>query len=172
MWSTSALLSLTLTLQAALSAPLTPKATTSTTAAAATVGKIRGVREPIYHLYLQSNPSNSSIPVLGPETAADEFTIGGTIQSKKTGLYLNVNKAASTSYKPLSWGATGSTTAWGLEGDTIITVQGSEFGRQLNFLACASSSSGYYDLYLQTGSDQPSGKTCSNYQTIHLPCLC
>ena len=77
----------------------------------ATVGKIRGVRDPIYHLYLQANSKNgmppliyqpsslyfssslplthiASIPVLGPETAADEFTIGGTIQSKKTSLYL------------------------------------------------------------------------------------
>ncbi|OWY44930.1 NAD(P)-binding protein [Alternaria alternata] len=99
----------------------------------ATVGKIRGVRDPIYHLYLQANSKNASIPVLGPETAADEFTIGGTIQSKKTSLYLNI-ATTSTSYKPLVWGTTGDTTAWGLEGDTIITVQGSSYGRQLNFL--------------------------------------
>ena len=91
----------------------------------ATVGKIRGVRDPIYHLYLQANSKNgmppliyqpsylyfssslplthiASIPVLGPETAADEFTIGGTIQSKKTSLYLNI-ATTSTSYKPLVW---------------------------------------------------------------------
>ena len=43
---------------------------------------------------------------------------------------------------------------------------------ELNFLVCQSSDASYYDLYLQTGSDTPSGKTCSNYQTIHLPCLC
>jgi hypothetical protein len=43
---------------------------------------------------------------------------------------------------------------------------------ELNFLACKSSDASYYDLYLQTGSDTPSGKSCSNYQTIHLPCLC
>ncbi|CAN9365573.1 unnamed protein product [Alternaria alternata] len=95
----------------------------------ATVGKIRGVRDPIYHLYLQANSKNASIPVLGPETAADEFTIGGTIQSKKTSLYLNI-ATTSTSYKPLVWGTTGDTTAWGLEGDTIITVQGSSYGRR------------------------------------------
>lgn len=71
----------------------------------------------------------ASIPVLGPETAADEFTIGGTIQSKKTSQYLNI-ATASTSYKPLVWGATGETTAWGLEGDTIITVQSSSYGRR------------------------------------------
>ena len=135
-------------------------------AAAATVGKIRGVRDPIYHLYLQANSKNgthslshpsacfyftlcrfsadfiymtdrlssrltspASIPVLGPESAADEFTIGGTIQSKKTGQFLNI-QTVSTSYKPLVWGATGDTTAWGLEGDTIITVQGSSYGRR------------------------------------------
>ncbi|KAL6153310.1 hypothetical protein ACJQWK_11463 [Exserohilum turcicum] len=98
-------------------------------AAAATVGKIRGVRDPIYHLYLQASPKNASTPVLGPETAADEFTIGGTIQSKKTTKYLNI-ATASTSYKPLVWGDKGDTTAWGLEGDTIITVQGSSYGRR------------------------------------------
>jgi hypothetical protein len=133
----------------------------------------------------------ASIPVLGPETAADEFTIGGTIQSKKTSLYLNI-ATASTSYKPLVWGTTGDTTAWGLEGDTIITVQSSSYGRrkyfkkgvygsssvvltcsvELNFLVCKSAEASYFDLYLQTGSDTPSGRTCSNYQTIHLPCLC
>ncbi|CAO2651013.1 Nn.00g093100.m01.CDS01 [Neocucurbitaria sp. VM-36] len=100
----------------------------SANAAAATVGKIRGVRDPIYHLYLQANSKNASIPVLGPESAADEFTIGGTIQSKKTGQYLNI-QTVSTSYKPLAWSSTGDTTAWGLEGDTIITVQGSSYGR-------------------------------------------
>jgi hypothetical protein len=43
---------------------------------------------------------------------------------------------------------------------------------ELNWLVCKSSDAGYYDLYLQLGSDVPSGKSCSNYQTIHLPCLC
>jgi hypothetical protein len=43
---------------------------------------------------------------------------------------------------------------------------------ELNWLVCKSSDAAYYDLYLQLGSDTPSGKTCSNYQTIHLPCLC
>ncbi|KAH7398863.1 hypothetical protein DE146DRAFT_510034 [Phaeosphaeria sp. MPI-PUGE-AT-0046c] len=144
---------------------------TSSTSAAATVGKIRGVRDPIYHLYLQSLPSAPSTPVLGPEAAADEFTIGPTIQSKKSGLYLNIQNAT-TSYKPLKWESAATTTAWGLEGDTIITVQGSSYGRQLNWLVCKASTGNYYDLYLQLGSDTPSGKSCSNYQTIHLPCLC
>ncbi|KAF2843562.1 hypothetical protein M501DRAFT_994527 [Patellaria atrata CBS 101060] len=134
--------------------------------------QIRGVVAPIFHLYLQSLPSNSAVPVMGPESGAEMFQIGSTIQSDKSKLFLNIG-AASTSYKPLSFGASGNTTAWGLEGDTIITTQGSSYGRQLNFLACArSGASGYYDVYLQTGSDTPSGQTCSNYQTLHLPCLC
>jgi hypothetical protein len=108
---------------------------------------------------------------MGPESTADKFTIGGTIQSTKTQQYLNVANV-STSYKPLVWSKTATTTAWGLEGDTIITVQGSSYGRQLNFLVCAGSGSGLYELYLQLGSDTPKGGSCSNYQTIHLPCLC
>jgi hypothetical protein len=43
---------------------------------------------------------------------------------------------------------------------------------ELNWLVCKSSEASYYDLYLQLGSDVPSGRACSNYQTIHLPCLC
>lgn len=42
---------------------------------------------------------------------------------------------------------------------------------ELNFLACQLDAN-YWQLYLQTGSDTPSSGTCSNYQTIHLPCLC
>lgn len=71
----------------------------------------------------------ASLPVLGPEAQGHTFTIGGTIQSQKTQQYLNIAEA-STSYKPLVWGAKGDTTAWGLEGDTIITVQGSSYGRR------------------------------------------
>ncbi|KAF2654066.1 hypothetical protein K491DRAFT_660789 [Lophiostoma macrostomum CBS 122681] len=153
-----------LLLQTALAAPVE-------NAAAATVGKIRAVQSPIFHFYLQANPKNESIPVMGPEASAEAFTIGSTIQSTNTSQYLNI-LTASTSYKPLEFAAASSTTAWGLEGDTIITTTGSSYGRQLNFLACSSSTSGYYDVYLQTGSDTPSGKSCSNYQTLHLPCLC
>lgn len=43
---------------------------------------------------------------------------------------------------------------------------------ELNFLACKAATNGYYEIFLQTGNDVPAGKTCSNYQTIHLPCLC
>jgi hypothetical protein len=43
-----------LLIQGALAAPVAGNAA----AAAATVGKIRGVRDPIYHLYLQASPKN------------------------------------------------------------------------------------------------------------------
>lgn len=107
----------TLLIPAALSAPTS------------TVAKIRGVRDPVYHLYLQAHPENASVPVLGPESGADEFSIGETIQSRETSRYLNI-QTASTSYKPLAWEATGTTTAWGFEGDTIVNEQGSSYGRR------------------------------------------
>jgi hypothetical protein len=46
----------------------------SSSTAAATIGKIRGVRDPIYHLYLQASSKSPSIPVLGPEASADEVS--------------------------------------------------------------------------------------------------
>ncbi|KAJ1325292.1 hypothetical protein MN608_10004 [Microdochium nivale] len=132
--------------------------------------KIRGVSSPVYHLYLQEYPKDKSTVVLGPESSAEYFNIGGTIQSANTTMYLNVG-SDSTSYKTLTFSKTASTKAWGLEGDTIITTQASPWGRQLNFLVCKLDGN-YWQLYLQTGSATPSGKTCTNYQTIHLPCLC
>lgn len=50
--------------QCAFAAPVT-------NTAAATVGKIRGVQSPIYHLYLQANPKNGirySNDVLSPHS--------------------------------------------------------------------------------------------------------
>lgn len=91
--------------------------------------QIRGVQDPIYHLYLQSLPGNASTPVMGPEATSEYFTIGETIQSTNTSLYLNIGEA-STSYLPLSLDTTATTTAWGLEGDTIITTTGSSYGRR------------------------------------------
>lgn len=49
---------------------------------------------------------------------------------------------------------------------------------ETNFLVCllentnSTDSTPYYEIYLQTGSDVPSGKNCSNYQSLHIPCLC
>lgn len=54
----------------------------------------------------------------------------------------------------------------GVEVECVLTSR-----LELNFLACALTG-GYYSVYLQTGSDVPAGLTCSNYQTLHLPCLC
>jgi hypothetical protein len=92
--------------------------------------QIRGVEDPIYHLYLQGLPTAKSVPVMGPEATGEYFTIGDTIQSTNTSLYLNIG-TASTSYLPLSFNASASTTAWGLEGDTIITETGSSYGRRM-----------------------------------------
>ncbi|KAH0611403.1 uncharacterized protein H6S33_010668 [Morchella sextelata] len=149
-------------------ATTTPSTTASGTAPTGTGQLIRGVSTPIYHLYLQSL---SGVPVMAAEATAERFIISGSIQDTTSGLYLNVDSSATTSYKAISFGATATTTGWGLEGDTIITTNASVFGRQLNFLACETSTAGAYKLYLQTGSDTPSGETCT-LQTLHLPCLC
>lgn len=94
--------------------------------------QIRGVQDPIFHLYLQGLPSNKSIPVMGPEATSEYFVIGSTIQSTNSSLYLNLGNS-STSYLPLSFDTTSTTTAWGLEGDTIITADGSKYGRRKLF---------------------------------------
>ncbi|KAI1454731.1 hypothetical protein F4805DRAFT_438272 [Annulohypoxylon moriforme] len=132
--------------------------------------QIRAVTSPIFHYYLQAYPQDPTIPVMGPESTSEYFNIGSTIQSTNTSAYLNIGDD-STSYKTLTFADASSTDAWALEGDTIITATGSSFGRQLNFLVCQLSGS-YWQVYLQTGSETPSGKTCSNYQSLHLPCLC
>jgi hypothetical protein len=57
-----------------------------------------------------------------------------------------------------------------IEGHDVMV--GTNMCMELNFLVCKSTDASYYDLYLQTGSDTLSGRSCSNYQTVHLPCLC
>jgi len=109
-------------------------------------------------------------PVLGPAASGGYFTISGSISLNNADgskLYLNINETAATSYKPLAFGKTATTTDWGLEGDTIITTN----PRQLNFLNCATSNTNIWSLYLQEGNDQPTGQTCS-MTSLHLPCLC
>ncbi|KAI0809566.1 hypothetical protein GGR55DRAFT_156181 [Xylaria sp. FL0064] len=141
--------------------------------------QIRGVSSPIFHYYLQAYPQDPTIPVMGPEASSEYYNIGnGAIQSANSSAYLTVG-ADSTSYKTLTLtsasntsGATTTAPGWALEGDTIITATTSSWGRQLNFLVCKVGSGDYWQVYLQTGSDVPSGKTCSNYQSLHLPCLC
>ncbi|TGJ83250.1 hypothetical protein E0Z10_g5527 [Xylaria hypoxylon] len=136
--------------------------------------QIRGVTSPIFHYYLQAYPQNSTIPVMGPEAKSEYYNIGsGTIQSTNSSAYLTVG-ADNTSYKTLTLSSSAGTAApgWALEGDTIITGTSSKWGRQLNFLVCKVGTGDYWQVYLQTGSDVPSGKTCSNYQSLHLPCLC
>jgi hypothetical protein len=91
--------------------------------------QIRGVEDPIYHLYLQALPGSKSTPVMGPVATSEYFVIGDTIQSTNTSMYLNIG-TSTTSYLPLSFNNTASTTAWGLEGDTIITESTSSYGRR------------------------------------------
>ncbi|KAK7948466.1 uncharacterized protein PG986_009352 [Apiospora aurea] len=142
--------------------------------AAAKPEQIRAVQEPIFHYYLQAYPQDRSIPVMGPESSSEYFNIAVTIQSTNTSRYLSVGDD-STSYKTLAFanttGSGSGTNVWALEGDTIITGQSSSWGRQLNFLVCKLDGN-FWQVYLQTGSATPSGKTCSNYQSLHLPCLC
>ena len=90
---------------------------------------IRGVTEPIFHLYLQTYPDDPTKVVMGPEESAESFEIDTTIQSTNTSMFINIADDE-TSYKPLCFGETGETTAWGLEGDTIITTTESSYGRR------------------------------------------
>ncbi|KAF8906539.1 hypothetical protein CPB84DRAFT_1822831 [Gymnopilus junonius] len=147
----------------------TSSTTSSTTSSAATPtgSQIRSVTDPVYHFYLQIS---GGLPVLGPESSAGLFTIGSTItlnQASGPKLFLNINSTESTSYQPLTFGTTAITTDWALEGDTLVTTA----PRQLNFLACATSSTTIYDLYLQVGNDSPPRQSWTP-QTLHLPCLC
>ncbi|KAI1811998.1 hypothetical protein GGS20DRAFT_587949 [Poronia punctata] len=133
--------------------------------------QIRAVQDPIFHYYLQAYPDDPTIPVMGPETSSEYFNIeGGAIQSTNSSTYLAVGDD-DTSYKTLTLADSADAPGWSLEGDTIITATDSEWGRQLNFLVCDLGDD-YWQVYLQTGSDVPSGKTCSNYQSLHLPCIC
>ncbi|KAG4428120.1 hypothetical protein IFR05_016399, partial [Cadophora sp. M221] len=67
---------------------------------------------------------------MGPEATSEYFTISTTIQSTNTSLYLNIgDKVSGKSFLPLSFGKVANTTAWGLEGDTVITTTGSGYGR-------------------------------------------
>jgi hypothetical protein len=91
--------------------------------------QIRGVQDPIYHLYLQGLPSAPGTPAMGPEATGEYFVISSTIQSQNTSLYLNIG-TSTASYLPLTFDVMANTTAWGLEGDTIITEQSSSYGRR------------------------------------------
>jgi hypothetical protein len=111
------------------------------------------------------------VPVLGPESSSGYFIIGNTISMTNANgsiSYLNVDTVAPAfSYIPLNFGSVATTTDWALEGDTIIESN----PRELNFLACATSNSSIYNIYLQEGNDTPPGETCG-LVSLHLDCLC
>jgi hypothetical protein len=104
--------------------------TTTVQEAASKPYQLRGVQAPIFHLYLQSLPSAKGTPVMGPEASSEYFNIGSTIQSLNSSLYLNIGPSSGKSYLPLSLDKTSNTTAWGLEGDTVITTTASSYGRR------------------------------------------
>ncbi|KAG8971292.1 hypothetical protein FRB90_010548 [Tulasnella sp. 427] len=79
--------------------------------------------------------------------------------------YYWLNIGTSThSYKPLSWGYDDEETkTWSAGAGQIVTALGtSTYSATSTFLAC--NQSGSWVLYLQTGSDVPSGVTCVKTQ--------
>jgi hypothetical protein len=58
---------------------------------------------------------------------------GPTIQSLNSSLFLNIGPGTGQSYLPLSLDTVANTTAWGLEGDTVITTTASSYGRRKQF---------------------------------------
>jgi len=114
-------------------------------------------------------PGSCVPPILGPEASSGYFTIGSTVQlNSATGgapLFLNVNTTGTNDWKSLSLDATATTETWTLSGDTLVA------SGQQNFVVCPISGSANFDLYLQTGTAMPS-TACTNWITIHLPCLC
>jgi hypothetical protein len=97
--------------------------------------QLRGVQSPIFHLYLQSLPTAKGTPVMGPEASGEYFNIGSTIQSVNSSLFLNIGPSSGKSYLQLSLDKTANTTAWGLEGDTVITTASSSYGRR-KYIRC------------------------------------
>lgn len=116
--------------------------------------KLRGVTDPIFHLYLQVGEGTFSSSCLGrndyfascikslilenidgtsavvaAEATAGEFTISESVQETTSSKYLNIQEA-DTSFKPLAFGAKENFSGWGLEGDTLITTEASEYGRR------------------------------------------
>ncbi|KAG9041760.1 hypothetical protein FS837_011769 [Tulasnella sp. UAMH 9824] len=79
--------------------------------------------------------------------------------------YYWLNIGTSThSYKPLSWGYDDQeTTTWSAGSGQIVTALAtSTYSKTSTFLAC--NESGAWVLYLQTGSEVPSGVTCVKTQ--------
>jgi len=136
----------------------------SPTVAAEATGptQIRTDQDPVYHFYLQES---GGAPILGPEASASNFTVGSTVEMSGATLFLNVNMNVTTSYKPLTLDSTAKTTTWTMSGDTIVA------SGQQNFVVCPMTGSSNFNLFLQTGDDMPS-TACTDWITIHLPCLC
>jgi hypothetical protein len=71
---------------------------------------------------------------MGPVSTSEYFNIGSSIQSLNSSMYLNIEPSVGgKSYLPLSFATVGNTSAWGLEGDTVITETGSVYGRRESY---------------------------------------
>ncbi|KAG8864855.1 hypothetical protein FRB96_003441 [Tulasnella sp. 330] len=158
------------------STPLSTITTATSSAPSSTISgttatgqEIRADQDPVYHFYLQNS---GGAAVLGNETGDGIFNINGSIFDTTTGLYFNIAPSTGFSYLGLTFDETPTFTGWSLEGDTIITATTSTYGRQLNFLVCETSNTAVWSIYLQTGSDVPTDLTCTDYISLHLPCLC
>ncbi|KAG8937848.1 hypothetical protein FRC00_013454, partial [Tulasnella sp. 408] len=79
--------------------------------------------------------------------------------------WLNIGTSA-YSYKPLTWAYDDKkTTNWiASAGSTISTAATSSYGATSKFLACEES--GKWTLYLQTGTDVPSGLACTTTELL------
>ncbi|KAH7339932.1 hypothetical protein B0J17DRAFT_657343 [Rhizoctonia solani] len=104
--------------------------------------------------YLQKAPSSDSA-ILGPASSKGWFLTGGSIRlinwdltSCYLFLYLNT-KSAETSYKPLAFEGVGTAFDWSFNGPNGTLSTPSGFN---TFVTCPGGA-----LYLQTGSDLPSG---------------
>ncbi|KAG9028969.1 hypothetical protein FS837_003677 [Tulasnella sp. UAMH 9824] len=113
--------------------------------------------------------------VLGPYSIGPIILSGGTLYNQVSGpgcaykyflnVYNNAN-APTSSYKDLKWenGVLVSDywTSWGV-------TSASPWGAHNWFLACPASDAGQWLLYLQTGSDTPSGQNCTLTQLTQTP---
>lgn len=111
--------------------------------------------------YLQKSGTDAA--TLGPSSSRGWFVTALSIRliySCPSFLYFNIHEAA-TSYKPLAFEATGTTFTWTFSGSeqVIGTTDGAN-----TFVACSNG-----DLFLQTGTDFPSGNCTTTRLRIAAP---
>ncbi|KAG9042653.1 hypothetical protein FS837_010592 [Tulasnella sp. UAMH 9824] len=107
---------------------------------------------------------NVGTPVLTPGTHYYPYTFGSYISLQGGAdnclntAYFNLHSNGN-SYVPISWDIGRKLTLdWNGASTVIQTRNGTQWGVQSWFLTCKEQ--GYWAVYLQTGSDTPSGETC------------